>query len=347
MDLHSLLSGFRQLANEDKVVFLRRAQELLFSIGGIAQYVPQVRERRFADGITCPHCGGKSVKRNGMYRRLGKTDHVPRQRYYCACCGKTFNDLSASPIDGSWYADLWPHYLRLMLEGYSLARTAKELDIHPSTAFYWRHKILRAFATLDAEAFLGGVVEADETFFLESFKGKRNLTVRPPRTRGGTAKKRGLSQEQIAVLTAVDRTGGIVARRAGRGRISAVQIDTVLGPRIHQTSTLVTDKASTFLRFAVQRNLACKQVHASKKIYKVGGVYHIQHVNRFHSHLKAWMLRFRGVATKYLDHYLAWFRMLELTKAMQEAERLPVLLQDAVRPMLRTRRDMFPFADVA
>jgi hypothetical protein len=41
---------------------------------------------------------------------------------------------------------------------------------------------------------LQGIVEADETFFLYSEKGKRNLT-RKPRTRGGKAEKCGLSAE--------------------------------------------------------------------------------------------------------------------------------------------------------
>jgi len=27
--------------------------------------------------------------------------------------------------------------------------------------------------------------------------------------------------------------------------------------------------------------------------------------------MKAWFVRFHGVATKYLDHYLGWFRFLD------------------------------------
>lgn len=44
------------------------------------------------------------------------------------------------------------------------------------------------------------------------------------------------------------------------------------------------------------------------------GIYHVQHVNNFHNRLKTWMDRFKGVATKYLDNYLYWFRWLELGK---------------------------------
>lgn len=44
---------------------------------------------------------------------------------------------------------------------------------------------------------------------------------------------------------------------------------------------------------------------------QVKGVYHIQNVNSYHSRLKKWMDRFNGVATKYLHHYLAWFRYID------------------------------------
>ncbi len=40
-------------------------------------------------------------------------------------------------------------------------------------------------------------------------------------------------------------------------------------------------------------------------------VFHIQHVNAYDSRLKQWMLRFHGVATKYLPNHLGWRRLLE------------------------------------
>jgi hypothetical protein len=33
--------------------------------------------------------------------------------------------------------------------------------------------------------------------------------------------------------------------------------------------------------------------------------------NSYHSRLKRWIDRFNGVATKYLQHYLAWFRYID------------------------------------
>ena len=76
------------------------------------------------------------------------------------------------------------------------------------TAFRWRHRFLAA-ARSDSEV-LKGIVEADETYVLESRKGARGLG-RKARRRGGKAKKRGLSREQVLVLMAADRSGTTVS----------------------------------------------------------------------------------------------------------------------------------------
>lgn len=57
--------------------------------------------------------------------------------------------------------------------------------------------------------------------------------------------------------------------------------------------------------------LACPHWFNSDGKKPVNGVYHIQNVNSYHSRLKRWINRFNGVATKYLQHYLAWFRYLD------------------------------------
>ena len=66
-----------------------------------------------------------------------------------------------------------------------------------------------------------GIVESDETFFLGS-DGKKNLTHRKP-------PKRGISKEQICVVVAYDGNGQILSEVAGKGRITALEIDTILG----------------------------------------------------------------------------------------------------------------------
>ena len=81
-----------------------------------------------------------------------------------------------------------------------------------STAFRWRHRFLAA-ARSDSEV-LKGIVEADETYVLESRKGARGLG-RKARRRGGKAKKRGLSRGRCRFSW----------RRTGAGRRSALCFD--------------------------------------------------------------------------------------------------------------------------
>lgn len=56
------------------------------------------------------------------------------------------------------------------------------------------------------------------------------------------------------------------------------------------------------------------------------GIYHLQHVNSFHSRLKNWMNRFQGIATKYMSDYLAWFRWLEYFKSDKDIIKVRNLL---------------------
>ena len=100
----------------------------------------------------------------------------------------------------------WLDHARAMIEGKSLAKTAALCGVHPTTAFRWRHRFLRAPA-IDKPRSLRGIVEADETFILESFKGRRSDLPRKARKRGGTARHPGLHQDNIPILVARDRNG--------------------------------------------------------------------------------------------------------------------------------------------
>lgn len=93
-----------------------------------------------------------------------------------------------------------------MIKGFSLRKCAEILhkEVTHVTLFYWRHKILAALKQISTEDFKG-IVEMDETYFLFSEKGKRNIADRKPRKRGGKAKYRGISNDQVCVLVARDR----------------------------------------------------------------------------------------------------------------------------------------------
>src|ERR1700721_2374359 len=153
-------------------------------------------ERVAAQG--CPHCAGREIVGWGRSHGL--------LRFRCKSCGRTFNTLTRTPMAHLRKKDRWLDHARAMIEGKSLAKTAALCGIHPTTAFRWRHRFLRAPAS-DKPRGLRGIVEADETFVLESFKGRRSDLPRKARRRGGTATHPGLHQDNIPILVARDRNG--------------------------------------------------------------------------------------------------------------------------------------------
>ena len=140
----------------------------------------------------CPHCGATDDRLGSWGQSHGL------KRYRCRDCGRTFNALTGTALAHLRKREQWTRYAELLIEGASLREVARRCQIDKNTAFRWRHRFLRDAAGHRAEH-EAGIVEADETFFLESFKGQRHLP-RPARHRGGVAGKRGLSAEQIPVL---------------------------------------------------------------------------------------------------------------------------------------------------
>jgi len=194
-----LFNELKKLNGSDKYELFKAIRKSLF--GDVdaepTTIVTSIREAHFNKGVSCIYCGGNKVLRDGRYKQ--------RQHYICTSCKRTFNDFTRIPLAGTRCQERMIEYFDLLAKGFMLKQTAEALKISMSTAFYWRHKILSAFCENDFD-FLSGIVEADETMFLESFKGTKNIEFRKPRKRGGKAKKRGLSNEQVAVLVGIDRT---------------------------------------------------------------------------------------------------------------------------------------------
>lgn len=253
-------------------------------------------EARFAAAPRCPHC------RSAEFIKWGRANRL--KRYRRKPCGVTFNALTGTPLSQLHKRDLWGGHAQALVEGLSLRKVASRLDIHLDTAFRWRHRFLKAPKAMKPKL-LEGTVEADETYFLHSQKGTRKLE-RPARKRGGKAKKRGLSAEQVPVLIARDRnkttTDHILPDRSTRS------IATVLEPVVAKSAVLVSDGAGTYRAFADKAGILHVQLNLSQGQH-VWGIYHVQNVNNYCSRLKSWMRRFNGVATKYLDSYLGWHRI--------------------------------------
>ena len=246
----------------------------------------------------CPHCSSEGAVSRGMARGL--------RRYQCKGCGRTFNALSGTPLSGLHHKERWLSFGASLAKGETVKASAARCDVAVSTAFRWRHRFLAA-ARSDSEV-LKGIVEADETYVLESRKGARGLG-RKARRRGGKAKKRGLSREQVPVLMAADRSGTTVS--AVLPRVDAAALTAALDPVVAKDALLVSDGGASYPPCAAALGVSHEALNRSMG-ERVRGDLHVQTVNSRHSRLKDFLRPRRGIATRYLDNYLSWFHLVGL-----------------------------------
>ncbi len=279
-------------------------QQMIDTLLGFMDSSSSVTTQTDSRAVSCPHCESKKLRANGKLKQV--------QRYVCNSCGKNFSETTGK----IWYnlkkKDKMNAYLYCLLSGYSIRKSAKQTGISIQTSFDWRHKLLTAFSSVWVEDF-EGICESDEMFFLHSEKGNRKLQ-RKPRKRGGKASKRGISDQQVAVIATCDRTGKKDMKVAAMGRISKKDIDKVLQGKLSKVDTLCSDSHRSYAAFAKSEQVEHKKFNASKGQRVKDKVYHVQNVNNMDMRLRKWMGKFNGVATKYLQNYLNWFLVLEKVK---------------------------------
>ena len=290
---------------------------------GVEKYLT---EQRFSGGRICPICGGTDVQRNGK-RKNGT------QKYICRDCGKTFS-IGKNTIFNRTRKDMsvWMEYMECMAESLSLAESAERCGISDRTSFTWRHKILDSVGESIKGTDLTGIVEADETYLAESHKGDKKRFAeedagRKPRKRGGEVHKRGLSDELVFVPCAIDRKGNAVSRVAKLGKCSTKAVREVLGGHVNHEATLCTDEEASYRKFAKENGNALVQIKGGKGTVK--GIYHIQHLNAYHSNLKNFIGQFKGISSKYLNNYLVWNNEVERRKNGFAEKAVAVLQQVA------------------
>jgi len=196
-----------------------------------------------------------------------------------------------------------------LMDVLTLEASAQCCGITVSTAFRWRHRFL---GTRDAKAIkLTGIMEVDETCFLENRKGQRDLE-RPVGLRGGAASKRGLPAEQVPLLVAADRSCTTTGTT-----LSSVTVENVreaLAPVIEDDIVLVTGGNSVYPPCARSLGMRHEWLNLSAG-RRVQGSFHIQTVSNWHSRFADFLDRYWGITTKYLDSYLRWFERTKFVGA--------------------------------
>ena len=308
--IKSILTDIQTLPLNQVEELLSYLEEFLVSNSQVEQIYEDVKEFRFSKGKVCPHCSSELISKNGKYN--GK------QRYICKDCRRTFTDFTNSAVYRSKKSlDKWLKYAKCMIMGLSIRKSAKIVGINIATSFFWRHKILDCISAFLGTGHVDGLIEADEVFFAENFKGTKTINMpRESHKRGKSIKKRGISKEQICVATALDRQGNLIIEPLCKGRMTYKELENLYKGHIGENSILCTDSHKSYIRFATDFNLDHKRIKTGKH---KEDIYHIQHINNLHSNLKRWMRRFNGVASKYISNYMHWFKWLRIFESDKDS----------------------------
>ena len=268
----------------------------------VARYMKLNEELRNTRPTVCPIC------RRADVRFIKKGIQASKQRYQCKGCGRKFTyDTKQITSNSHQSTDSWITVIEDTLSMTSLDETAEKIGVCHETAFNMRHKLLAYMESMtESFALLDELVEADETYILESQKGVRCVD-RKPRKHGEGATKRGLSNELYCVCVATDRSNNLVATCVNRAKPSSDDLVNALASHIVPQSVLLCDGATAYNKLA--------DTLESKKVELVGHesydrLYHLNTVNSLHSRIKAMFRQLRGVASKYLNRYLALFTVI-------------------------------------
>ena len=186
-----------------------------------------------------------------------------------------------------------------MAVGLSIRRTAQTIGIHPSTAFRWRHRLCRGL--LGRPDLLDGRIETVELRLPFSAKG-----VRRPHAERRRARSARMRDEPVLVLIACDRLGS-VRDRVLRQPVRVADLQTLVG-ELPGPATIVAaeGRLGTRARFAraVRASFADSRGRQRPRTLD-----HLRNAKGYARRFRHWLRRFRGVSTRYLDHYLAWHRV--------------------------------------
>lgn len=312
----------------------------------VVEALTAVRSKTVRERKVCPHCKCSSVHRHGR-------DARGRQRFKCVGadgCGRSFGVLQGTAFHRMRKPEVWLAYAERLLEGVSLTRIAEdEIGISRHTAWRWRHRLLPAMA-IEPQPVLSGIIEVDETFFVKSFKGHRGWkrgtppAERPPRYRGSGALLRGLSREQVPVLTAVDRS------RKHFDKVLESRDKTIilksLKPFIERGSVICSDGYQAYQELAartrsdhhlIEFNLPTPEAKAEGLPRGRPGALGLGRINSWHEVLDTRINRLhRGVSTRYLPHYLSLIANKHAEKLRPKAALERVMAPPPIEPSRRS-----------
>lgn len=228
-------------------------------------------------GLSCPCC------ESHQYIKYGKVKGL--QRFKCKKCARTFGHTSNSPLYRIQKKEQLIKYITCLHEKETIRSAAKHVGISIKTSFEWRHKLLSSFN--------GGLKNYSEdgktSLYIHtmafSHKGSKKVSEKQPR--------------KIYTLFRVTPYGNIELNRITDG---------LLKKELHD---IIAKQNGPIIQYAKQRMLTAVIRKTGKTDQETRDKAQITDAKKLGASelqkLQQWMEKFRGVASKYLSQYWAWY----------------------------------------
>lgn len=249
----------------------------------------------------CPTCGCAARVRKGH-------DRDGTQRWLCKGCARTYSDKSMGLLSRSKLSPaVWMEFAECMADVLPLRETAFRCGVSLYTAWFMRMRVCEVLGYRILGKCRAGTYHVDGTYLVGSLKGNHGRSAwfrlgrRPHRNgRDGRRGSRAKSAGRCCVVCGVNELGDEFCIAVSEGAPSGIDCQIAVERSVPEGSTVVTDGHLGY-RFA---DRLYTHVVVDPKDPSTGN---INMVNALHSRLKAFLGRFKGVSTRRLGRYLAWF----------------------------------------
>lgn len=266
----------------------------------------------------CPKCNidRPSTTKAGLTKK-GK------QLLRCKACNSRFVfDTGQLTFYSHQSQASWNAFILATLNEKSILHTSALIDVHESTAFRMRHKLLNSLKELDEKVELSDVLEIDELYVQESRKGQI-FDDRPSRKRGDPATKRGLSSEKVCIITALERDGDPYIQSYNMAKAGSAEIR-ILAKHIKDGTYAFVDGLASFNVLKEEFGCTLKVLPTNAGYDKIN---HLNNVNSLHSRIRSIYWKYRGIASRYINRYNSLFSFQHKFKSMDDNEKFVLLLE--------------------
>ncbi len=358
-DINSLVKGLNKSELNQLIYIVQNKIKNIYNLGNQNEYNHdeicddlfknkninvEIFRGRFKNDLKCPKCGHLKLNKNGITNN--------RQRYICKNCRTTFDERSFSPLSNTKLSlETWLKYCIYMIEGGTIKHCAQKVSVSIPTSFFMRHRILDVLNVTLRNQVFDGLVSTDIQYLNESFKGKSinksfddeiyfsnferknssiglftsmniNYLLKNP--------EKNVKPIQVMINTAMDRNGHVLTRIVEKDKFnpnSDKKPDTMLSffeGRVSKNTTLCAFDSKKYRSAASSLNINLKKTRSRMNEF----FYTVNNVLRYHVDLKAWLANFNGVATKYLNNYLAWYAFLFRAQKLNKLNRISDLFME-------------------